>query len=169
MVGCDAGSTGEPDAIRPVKKALLGAGLKRPSRAGRRLRAPGLLWVWAPRRTRTLPRTSGGPSWPRLSVQPDHGLVLPCVPEPVVLSRDLEDADPVQSELVAVRHAELHEGPRPEDARHDDPVRSGRAGFVQLKTKSPHGVNCGTLQLQQNADIAIRCRPTPLDRQEVTR
>ena len=33
MVGCDAGSTGEPDAIRPVKKALLGAGLKRPGRA----------------------------------------------------------------------------------------------------------------------------------------
>ena len=33
MVGCDAGSTGKPDSIRPVRKALLGAGLKRPGRA----------------------------------------------------------------------------------------------------------------------------------------
>ena len=29
-VGCDAGSTGQPGAIRPVKQALLGAALKRP-------------------------------------------------------------------------------------------------------------------------------------------
>ena len=32
-VGCDAGSTGQPGAIRPVKKALLGAAHKRPGRA----------------------------------------------------------------------------------------------------------------------------------------
>ena len=31
-VGCDAGSTGQPGAIRPAKQALLGAALKRPGR-----------------------------------------------------------------------------------------------------------------------------------------
>ena len=34
-VGCDAGSTGQPGAIRPVKQALLGAALKRPGPARR--------------------------------------------------------------------------------------------------------------------------------------
>ncbi len=53
-------------------------------------------------------------------MQRDHGPVLPRVPELVILSRDLEDADPVQRQLAPVRDPELHEGTRPEGARHDD-------------------------------------------------
>ena len=90
----------------------------------------------------------------------------PRVPELVILSRDLEDADPVQRQLAPVRDPELHEGTRPEGSRHDDLMPPGRPGFVQLETGSAHGLDAGTLELQQNADAATGCRPGPLDGQE---
>ena len=58
-VGCDAGSTGQPGAIRPVKQALLGAALKRPGRATP-ARAPAAVGV-APATHSNLAAHVGGP------------------------------------------------------------------------------------------------------------
>ena len=58
-VGCDAGSTGQPGAIRPVKQALLGAALKRPGRATP-ARAPAAVGV-APPTHSNLAAHVGGP------------------------------------------------------------------------------------------------------------
>ena len=107
MVGFAARSAGEPRAVRPVAEARPAVGPSRRDRAGSvRVR------VATARPTHTNRSAHvGGPSLPRWSVR-DHGPVVPCVPEPVVLSRDLDDADPVQRKLMAVRHPELHEGTR---------------------------------------------------------
>ena len=53
-VGCEAGSTGQPGAIRPVKQALLGAALKRPGRATP-ARAPAAVGVAPPTHSNLLP------------------------------------------------------------------------------------------------------------------
>ena len=59
-VGCDAGSTGEPGAIRPVRKALPGAALKRPGRATP-ARAPAAVGVPPPPTHSNLAAHVGGP------------------------------------------------------------------------------------------------------------
>ena len=58
-VGCDVGSTGEATAIRPVKKALLGAALKRPGGATPQ-RAPAAAGVALPTHS-NLAAHVGGP------------------------------------------------------------------------------------------------------------
>ena len=60
-VGRDAGSTGQPGAIRPVKKAMPGAALKRPGRATP-ARAPAAVGV-APPTHSNLAAHAGGPIW----------------------------------------------------------------------------------------------------------
>ena len=72
----------------------------------------------------------------------------------------------VQRQLAAIRHPELHEGTRPEGPRHHDLMPPGRAGLVQIETGSVHGLDAGTLQLDQNADVASGGRSSPLDGQE---
>ena len=118
MVGFAARSAGEPRAVRAVMEARPAVGPSRRDRAGS-MRVRGCCWASGPPTHASCGAHVGGPSRPRLSVR-DHRLVLACVPEPVALSRDLDDVDPVQSELAAVRHPELHEGSRLEGARHDD-------------------------------------------------
>ena len=57
-VGCDAGSTGQPGAIRPVRKALPGAALKRPGRATS-ARAPAAVGVAPPTHSNLVAHVGG--------------------------------------------------------------------------------------------------------------
>ena len=125
MVGFAARSPGEPQAVRPVMEALPAVG--RRDRAGSvRIRVA----TGSPTHTNRSAHV-GGPSLPSWSVL-DHGPVVPCVPQPVALSRDLDDADPVQRKLAAVRHPELHEGTRPGlQAGSGRPLETGEVRVAQ--------------------------------------